>query len=176
MRKVAGFLTAAAMVLPVGLIAAPAGAATGATCTTVSGTAIVKPGLPSTTATVKPVISAKNVKLGGCTGGVTSGLLSGTLKGSVAQNCAGLAKQGNFGLKGTGTIVWNTKATSTITWALTPGPKGKFTTVNLPGTVTAGLFKGSKMSGQVTFTLSGGQCGTKPLTSVGFKQATKFVI
>jgi hypothetical protein len=176
MRKFAGVLLAAALVLPVGLIASPAGAVAGATCKTFSGTATVKPGLPATTAKVKPVITTKNAKLAGCTGGVASGLFSGSLKGSVLQNCAGLAKQTNFGLKGTATVVWNTKATSTISWSLTPGPKGKITTVNLPGTVTAGLFKGSKMSGQVIFTFPKGQCGTTPLTSTTVKQVTNFVI
>jgi hypothetical protein len=176
MRKVAGFLAATTMVLPIGLLAMPAGAATGTSCASFTGTATVKPGLPATTAKVKPVISTKNAKLAGCTGAVKSGLFTGTLTGSVAQNCAGLATQTNFGLKGTGTIVWNTKQTSTVSWALTPGPKGKFTTVNLPGTVTAGLFKGSKMSGQVIFTVPAGGCSTKPLTTVAVKQVTKIAI
>ena len=176
MRKVGVVLLAAAFVLPVSLMASPAGAVTGASCKTFTGTATVKPGLPATTAKVKPVISTKNAKLAGCTGGVTSGLLTGTLKGSVLQNCTGLAQQTNFGLKGTATVVWNNKKTSTISWSLTPGPKGKITTVNLPGTVTAGLFKGSKMSGQVMFTFPKGQCGTLPLTSATVKQATKIVI
>jgi len=176
MRKMAGVLLAAAFVLPVSLTASPAGAVAGATCKTFSGTATVKPGLPATKTLVKPVIATKNAKLAGCTGGVTSGLFTGTLKGSVPQNCAGLAKQTNFGLKGTATVVWNNKKTSTISWSLTPGPKGKITTVNLPGTVTAGLFKGSKMTGQVMFTFPKGQCGTTPLTSVTVKQVTKIVI
>jgi hypothetical protein len=176
MRKIGVALLAAAFALPVSLMASPAGAVAGASCNTFTGTATVKPGLPATAAKVKPVISTKNAKLAGCTGGVTSGLLTGTLTGSVLQNCAGLAKQTNFGLKGTATVVWNTKQTSTISWSLTPGPKGKITTVNLPGTVTAGLFKGSKMTGQVMFTLTKGQCGTAPLTSVPVKQVTKIVI
>jgi len=108
---------------------------------------------------------------------VTTGTLAATLKFGIAGNCVGLAKQLNFNITGPLTITWKPSGTSTIKAAkLNPGPKGKITQVLLSGTVSSGKFVGSKFSSLITFTLSGGQCGTKPLTSVTFKAVTPLLI
>jgi len=177
MRRIAGVLFAVAMVAPIGLVASPAGAAAGATCKTISGTAAFSPGLPPVTAktTAKPTVTIKNAKLGGCTGGVTSGTLSATLKFGIANNCKTLIAGATTNTSGTATVVWNNKTTSTIALKLV-GVKGKPTQTTIPGTVTTGAFKGSKSSGTVVYTIAGGQCTSKPLTSVPFKQVTSIVI
>jgi hypothetical protein len=176
MRKFAGLLVAAALIVPAGIIAAaPAGAVAGASCKTLTGTATLKPGLSNTAAKNKPVITIKNAKLGGCTGGVTSGLLSATLKFGTANNCAGLAQGKSSNISGTSKVVWNNNTTSTLALKLV-GVTGKPTQLKITGTVTVGKFKGSNASGTTEFKLPPGQCGTKPLTSPTFKQVTKIVI
>jgi hypothetical protein len=179
MRRSLGVLFAVASLLPmIAVGASPAGAATGTKCSAVSGLSTLKPGLPNTAATAKPTISVKGAKVGGCVGGgVTSGTLGATLKFGIAGNCVGLAKQLVFKITGPITIAWKPSGISTIKAAtLTPGPKGKITQVKLSGTVSSGTFVGEKFSSLITFTLSGGQCGTKPLTSVSFKQVTPMTI
>jgi hypothetical protein len=106
---------------------------------------------------------------------VTSGLLSATLKFGTANNCIGLAQGKSSNISGTAKVVWNNKATSTITLKAV-GVPGKPTQLKIPGTVTAGKFKGSKTSGTTEFKIPSGQCSSKPLTSPTFKQVTKIVI
>jgi hypothetical protein len=175
MRKFAGVLVAAALLAPVALMAAPAGAVAGASCKTLSGSATLKPGLSNTAAKNKPTITIKNAKLGGCTGGVTSGLLSATLKFGTANNCIGLAQGKSSNISGTAKVVWNNNSTSSLSLKAV-GVNGKPTELTIPGTVTAGKFKGSKSSGTVSFSIPKGQCSTKPLTTPTFKQVTKIVI
>ena len=72
MRKVSGVLLAGAMVLSVGMVASPGGAAAAKpTCKTLSGTATFAPPLPKigATTTTKPTVSIKGADLTGCTGG-----------------------------------------------------------------------------------------------------------
>ncbi len=177
MRKFAGAFVAAALLLPAGLIATPAGAAPvkGTTCTKLAGTATLKPGLSNTTAKNKPTITIKNAKLTGCNNGVKTGTLSATLKYGLAQNCIGQAQGKSSGIKGTAKIVWNDKSTSTLSLKLV-GVTGKPTQTTIPGTVTAGKFKGSKSTGTIEYKLGAGQCGAKPFTSATFTSKTKIVI
>lgn len=167
------------MALPIGLIAAPAGAATvGTTCKTASGTATFSPALPkaASTATAKPTITIKNAKLGGCKGGgVTSGTFSATLKFSVASNCTKLIAGAETGTKGTETITWNTKKTSTVALTL-KGVKGHVTRTTASGGVSKGLFAKAKQTGTLNYTLPAGACGTNGLAKVTFKQLTPIVI
>src|ERR1700722_5449421 len=88
MRKVAGVLLAAAMLLPVGLVAAPAGAATLLTCTTLTGTAKWTPPVSPTVKATHNVVATG--KISGCTGtkGITSGTFTFTSKGTTKENCA----------------------------------------------------------------------------------------
>ena len=176
MRKFAGVCLAAAMLLPVGLIAAsPAGAVAGASCAKLTGTANLKPGLSNTATLNKPTITIKNAKLSGCTGGVTTGTLSATLKYTIPSNCLGQATGKSSGIKGTATVVWNDKSTSTLSIKLV-GVTKKPTETTIPGTVTAGKFKGSKTSGTTIYTLATGECSAKPFTTATFKNLTKIVI
>jgi hypothetical protein len=181
MRKVSGVLLTAAMVLSVGMVAAlPGGAAVAAkpTCKTLSGTATFAPALPkigSPTKT-KPVVTSKGGKLGGCTGGgVTGGTLGSKLTFGIASNCSSLLAGGTTNTKGTVNIVWNNKKTSTAAVTLKGVPK-KATTTTIAGTITAGLFKASKVSVVIVFTPLKGGCTSGPLTSVTFKQVTPLTI
>jgi hypothetical protein len=160
------------MLLPVGLIAAaPADAVGGTVCKTASGTATFLPALPSIKSTTKnkPTVTIKNGKLAGCVGGgVTSATLTATLKFGLASNCKSLLAGASTNTKGTEKITWNNKKTSTVTLTLTGVPK-KPTNITATGPVTLGLFKGSKQSGTLAFTLPAGACTTKPLSTVTFK-------
>lgn len=179
MRKSFGVLLATASLLSMVMVGVtPAGAAAGTTCKTATGVGTLKPGLPNTKATAKPAVTVTGAKVSGCTGGgVTSGTLGAALKFGVADNCAGLAKQATANITGSVTIAWKPSGTSTIKAAkLGSGPKGKVTQLVLSGTVSSGTFVGSKLSAAVTFTLSGGQCGSKPLTSAPFKLASPLTI
>ena len=170
--KFAGvLLTTTAMLLPVGLFASPADAVGGTVCKTASGTATFLPALPPVSSTVKnkPTVTIKNGKLAGCVGGgVTSATLAATLKFGLASNCKSLLGGAATNTKGTEKITWNNKSTSTVTLTLA-GVAKKPTNINATGPVTLGLFKGSKQSGTLAFTLPAGACTTKPLSTVTFK-------
>jgi hypothetical protein len=172
MRKFAGVLLAAAMMLPVGLMASPAGAAAATpTCKTVTGQATFSPALPAlkSTATSKPTITIKGAKLSGCAGGgVTGGTVGATLKFGIANNCSTLLKGASTKTTGTVTIAWNTKATSTAKVTLV-GITGKPTQQTVSGPITTGLFKGKKLSVLTVYTLLKGGCTTAGLSLVSFK-------
>jgi len=173
MRK-AGSLCAAALMLPVGVLAVPANAAAGTSCQTISGSATFKPALPKLGSSTKVVstITAGGT-FGGCVGGgVTSGTVKLTAKFSKPGNCATLATSGSANpAKGTETIIWNTKQTSTVNITLT-GVKGQPKEARIAGTVTAGLFKGSKESGTVMYVVPKSACTSTSLSNVTVKQLT----
>ena len=185
MGKLARARFASAMMLPLGLIASPAGAVTGATCKTLSGTAKFSPALPGLEKVLeaKPTVTVKGAKLGGCSGGVTSGTLSATLEFGQPTNCLDFTLPGGVSaaqIKGSATIVWNTSATSTLTLSIANGPTVKGhaqppNTISIPGTVTAGKFKGSKVSGTLT---QNQPCllGRPTVTSFTFKQLSKIAL
>jgi len=167
------------MALPIGLVASPAGAATvGTTCKGASGTATFSPALPivGATAKVKSTVTIKNAKVTGCNGGgVTGGTFSASLKFTVANNCSSLLAGGETGTKGTETITWNTKKTSTVALSL-KGVKGKVTQTNATGPVTKGVFAKAKQTGTLNYTLPAGACTKTALSKVTFKQITPIVI
>jgi hypothetical protein len=177
-------LLTAAMVLPVGLFASPAGAVGGTACKTASGAATFTPALPkfSSTTKVMPTVKVAGAKVGGCVGGgVTAGTLSATLKFHIASNCTTLIQGKSGGVYGPLKIVWaNSKGTSTIgkaTLALIPGRPP--TEQKVSGTVSVGKFKGSKLTAITVYTIpKDGSCNTKGLSKVTFKlkTATKLVI
>jgi hypothetical protein len=177
MRKFAGVLLAAAMVLPAAMIASPAGAAGGTTCKVASGSATFTPALPKPGATtkVKPTLKVTG-KLSGCTGGgVTGGTIAATLKQAVAGNCSSLLAGATANIAGTETITWNTGKTSTVALKLT-GVTGKVTQTVATGPVSKGLFVGSKQGGTLVYTPLAGGCTTAALAKVTFKQQTAFTI
>jgi hypothetical protein len=179
MRKVAGALFAVAIVLPVGLMASPSGAVGGTSCKTVSGAAAFSPALPKlgNATMVLSTVTAKGAKVGGCVGGgVKSASASLTAKFSKPGNCTTLAQAGSTNpTKGKGTWTWNSTKKSTIALTLT-GVKGAPTHAKLAGTVTAGLFKGLKLSGLVAYAIPAGACTKTALTKVTFKQLSPLVI
>jgi hypothetical protein len=172
MRKVAGVLVVAAMMLPVGLVATHAGAAAATpTCKTLAGTATFAPAIPKvgSTAKVKPTISIKGAKLGGCTGGgVTGGTVNSTLKFGLAANCSSLLAGASTKTAGTVSIIWNTKATSTVGKATLVGVTGHPTQSTVSGAITAGLFKGKKVSVVTNYIIPAGGCTSANLAKVTF--------
>ncbi len=178
MRKVAGVLFSAAMVLPLAVMVSPAGsAAAKPTCKAASGTATFTPPLPKIKdpKLVKPTIKITGT-LTGCTGGgVTSAKIAATLKQAIAGNCTTLLAGKTANIAGTETLTWNTKATSTIALKLT-GVTGKATQTSATGKVTKGLFIGGTQGGITVFAPVAGGCTTAPLAKVTFKQQTAFTI
>ena len=178
MRKFAGVCLAAAMLLPMGLIAAaPAGAAAPkTTCSKASGTATFKPPLPALTSTavVKPVITVTGTLTGCKGGGVTSAKIKAVLKQAIAGNCTTLLKGATANISGSETLTWNTKATSTVKTLKLAGVKGNATQTNATGAVTAGLFLKAKQTGTLAFTPLNKGCTGAPLAKVSFKQVTAF--
>jgi hypothetical protein len=178
MRKVSGVLLAVAMTLPVGLVASPAGAAGGTTCKTNTSVATFKPALPILGSKVKVAYTVTSVgKLSGCVGGgVTSGTYK-TVQKVAPGNCTTLLtynpKPGN---PTTITTTWNTKKTSTGTFLL-HAIKGNTTKSNVTGSISAGLFKGLKITTAFTFTaLTKNGCTKVPLAQVSVKGASAVVI
>jgi hypothetical protein len=180
MRKRAAVLMLVALMLPVGLMgAAPAGAVGGTKCKAVSGTATFKPALPKFTSTkqVTPSVTAKGAQIGGCVGGgVKSAGATLTAKFSKPGNCVTLAKGTANPVRGKLSLTWNTKQISTIGAVLLTGIPNTATQLRIAGKVTAGLFKGSALSGTVNYTPQGGGCTKVNLAKVTLKQITSLVI
>jgi hypothetical protein len=184
MRKFAGLLLAAALVLPAGIIAAsPAGAAGGVTCKTAAGTATFKPPLPvvSSKTLVKGTLSAAGT-VSKCTGspGVTSGKTKFTSpKSTTGSNCTTLASPDpkSKGTVGTIVITWNNKKTSTAkVFTIKQVSKKDPTHATTKGKITAGLFVGKSISGTVLYKLPKGACTAKPLAKVTYTGSKPFVI
>jgi hypothetical protein len=177
-------LLTAAMVLPVGLYASPAGAVGGTACKTAGGVATFTPALPKASSTTKvmPTVKIAGAKVGGCVGGgVTAGTLSATLKFHIASNCTTLIQGKSGGVYGPLKIVWaNAKGTSNIAKATLALIKGQPPTTQLvSGVISLGTFKGSKLTATTVYTLpSDGSCSSKGLSKVTFKlkTGTKLVI
>ena len=166
-------LLAAATMLPVGVLASPAGAAVKTTCKSASGSATFTPALPKvgSTAKVKPTIKIAGGKLTCTGGGVTGGTLAATIKFANAANCSSLLAGAPTGAKGTEIITWSNKQTSTVTLTLA-AVTGKPTQTKATGVVTAGLFKGAKQAGTLNYTPLNGGCTSANLAKVTFKQVT----
>jgi WhiB family redox-sensing transcriptional regulator len=168
-------LLAAATMLPIATFATPAGAATKTTCKTASGSAAFTPALPKvgSTSKVKSTIKIVGAKLSGCKGGgVTGAKLSATVKFAKAANCDSLLAGRPTGAKGTETITWSNKKTSTVSITLA-SVTGKPTQTKVTGVVTAGQFKGAKQSGTLNYTPLNGGCTSANLAKVNFAQVSQ---
>jgi hypothetical protein len=154
--------------------ASPAGAAVNS-CKNLAGTATFSPGLTTTAHNQK--ITAKGT-LTGCTPATQTGG-SGTLTSTITSangSCQSLAK-GGVTSKGTSKVVWKNKKTSTIAITLKTGTGTNYTVATVTGKVTAGLFQGHAISGQLKFTPKSGQnCTTVPIKSVTFKGTKPFTM
>lgn len=179
MRKFLGVFVAAGLLVSAAVIVgAPAGAAGGTSCKTGSGTATFTPALPDLTskAKVKDVLKSSGV-VGGCSGTVKSGKLSGVSPKSTGSNCLTTATYTATGTKITLTVKWNTGASSTVAAQLHQTKGVAATHQSVAGTVTAGLFKGSKLSGKFVYTLPKGACSKgHPLAKVTYKSVGATVI
>jgi hypothetical protein len=153
MRKVAGVLFAAAMMLPVGFMASPAGAAGGTTCTAPSGTITILPGL-TTKLTVQTI--SFNLPLKGCKGG---GVTGGSVKGSEKTTKINIATfSTGKPLPLSATITWNTHATSQFTAVASTKTTKTGISYVIKSKISKGLFA------KLTLTTSG---------TVGFGKAGK---
>ena len=180
MRKVAGLLLAAAMVLPIGVIASPAGAAGGTVCGTSAGSATFTPPLPILTSKTKVFGNLVAIgTLGKCVGGgVTSAHTKFTsTKSTTGSNCTTLVTYNPTAkpTMGTEVITWNTGKTSTVALQLHQ-VKGHATETSVTGTITAGLFMGSKQTGTLSYTAQTNGCTKVPLKTVTYKQLTSSTI
>jgi hypothetical protein len=164
MRKIYVFTMAIALMAPLAVLTAgPASAAGGTTCAGQAGTATIKPGLTNTAKTV--TITAKTT-LTKCTGTVKSGTGVATIVMKGA-NCTGLAKTGSSSAINE-KITWNTKATSTFKGASKTGPKVGQATIT--GSITAGTFKGLKVSTVIAFVpKAGSSCSGAGISSLTIK-------
>jgi hypothetical protein len=163
-------LVAAGLLLSV-LAAAPAGAAGGTTCKTGGGTVTFTPPLPDATS-AKKVKSAqkRNGTVAGCSGTVKSGKITGVSPKGAGANCVTLQTWTSKPTKIALTVKWNTGKSSTIAAQLKEIANVSVTTQTVSGSVTAGLFKGSKLSGKFTYTLPKDGCSKgHPLARVTYK-------
>ena len=172
MRKVAGVLLAAAIMVPTGLAVSNAGAAAATpTCKALAGVATFTPAVPKigSTVKVKTTVGIKGAKLSGCTGGgVTGGTVNASLKFGLAANCASLLKGDSTKTAGTVGITWNTKAVSTVGKATLVGVTGKPTQSTVSGKITAGLFVGKTVSVVTNYVIPTGGCTKAALSKVNF--------
>ena len=177
MRKVGGILLAVAMLLPVGLVASPAGAAGGTTCKTNTGTSVFTPALPpvSSSATVNSTTVGTGTISGCVGGGVTGGTYKSTIK-YTKFNCKQLLAYNPVARVGTITTTWSNHKTSTGTITL-HAIKGNVTKVNVTGTTSSGLFKGMKLTTSFSFAaIPATGCVSTPLAKVSIKGASPTVI
>jgi hypothetical protein len=178
MRKIAGVVTAAAVALAIGSSVPADAAAAKVSCKTMSGSAKLSPPLPKlgTKKTVVPTMTVTGAKVGGCVGG---GLQSATaalrVKFAKASNCTMLGTGVGNTATGSLALAWNTHQSSTAAVTVVTVPK-KPTTLKLAGTVSSGLFKGSRITVTWIYAPPKGGCTANALSKVTFKQTTPLVI
>jgi hypothetical protein len=168
--RMLGVLVAVGLLLPAA-IAAPAGAAAGTTCKNGGGSVTFAPPLPD--ATSSKVVKSAQKRSGtvtGCSGTVKSGKLTGVSPKSAGANCLTLQTWTSKPTKVALIIKWNTGASSTIGAQLKEIANVSVTTQTVTGSVTAGLFKGSKLTAKVNYTLPKDGCSAgHPLAKVTYK-------
>jgi hypothetical protein len=174
MTSIVRAATAAALVLSVVIVAGPAGAAVGTSCKVSIGRATIAPGLSSVPAV--QTITATTT-LSGCTGGgVTAGTGRATLK-LGATDCTGLAKGASKEAL-TETVTWNGRKASTFTGTTLSGTGARVLQATISGTVTVGLFKGSRVSTTFAYSVNRGETCSKTtaITGLSIKGLKPFVI
>jgi hypothetical protein len=176
MRKVAGVLFAAAMLLSIGLVA-PAGAAGGTSCSVPGGSIKVTPGLTTTMTKNKITFTLPFTKCTG--GGVTSGTAVGVIPPGKPGTCASLAAAGPMTINTT--IKWNNKTTTTFSGKSNTtakgAPHGFVATSTVTGKVSKGAFLGKNVSVKVAVKLGPGTCSkASPIKTLTVKGLTPFVI
>lgn len=164
--RIARWSILAALMAPIGamgVLAAPASAAEGTTCSANSGSVKLSPGLTSGPAQVQNIVV--NGLLSGCTGAVTEAKYVAHLKTTNAMTCSSLQTAGETA---TGTIVikWKPKgqgnSNGTLTVTVTEAPPA----ATLGGTIEKGPFSSMGISGSLesltpVFTGKGEPCTKK---------------
>jgi hypothetical protein len=176
-EKMLGALVVAGLLIAI-LMSSPAGAADGTTCKAGAGSVTFTPPLPDAASTKKvKAVQKRNGTVSGCSGTVKSGKITGVSPKSTGSNCVTLQTWTNTPTKMTLTIKWNTGSSSTITAQLKEIANVSVTTQTVSGRVTAGLFKGSKLSGKFNYVLPTEGC-TKghPLAKVTYKDVGSMMI
>lgn len=189
MRKSLGAFVAVASLLPMLLMASPAGAVTGVpNCKSLTGTETWSPALPPLTGPTasKKVNSTVNLssKLTGCTNvaGITSGTSSSTTIMKSA-NCTTLVKSLSSKSKPTpttGTIKWNNGKTTTVSDTLTQTSKVGASPVvlTLVSKATKGVGAGHTTTSTIHALLTGGAkaCVTLALSKATFMAVGKSTV
>ena len=98
------------------------------------------------------------------------------MKWGLPANCTSFVEAKTANIAGTVTLAWNTKASSTATVTVHALNAKAPTHLTVAGSVTTGLFKGSKLSVVVAFVPLNGGCTTAGLTKVSFTQAGALTI
>ncbi len=184
MRKVAGLIAAAALLVPAGMfVAGPANAAPAKvpTCKAAAGSATFNPALPKlgNTSKVKGTLTAKGT-LTKCTGGgvTKAATLFKSPKSKTGSNCQTLAQPDpkSAGTIGVFTITWGPGKTSTVAKLAIKQVAGKPTQATTKGKITKGLFLGKSVNGKIEYKLPAGACTAKPLSKVTYKNLGNFTI
>lgn len=178
MRKPVGVSIAVAIALAT-LLSGPAeGLAAKTGCKTMTGVARFAPPLPKlgNKKTVVSTVTVTGAKIGGCVGGgISAAAATLTAKFAKAGNCTTVGTGVRNVAAGTLVLTWNTNKSSTVAATLSMVPQ-KPTTLKIGGTVSSGLFKGSKITETVIYAPSGGGCTKTALSKATFKQTTPLVI
>ena len=173
-QRVIGVFLAAAMALPVALMATPADAAGGLTCTKLTGTVTWNPPVPAAPATAASAITLK-ASLSGCTGtpGITSGVINlPVIKKVPKRNCTTLATNPPKLTQTGGSITWKNNSKSTLgTLTLTPAGVA---TYKATAKVTKGQFLNKTLTVTGTFVPTSA-CPYKKAT-VAIKKGTKATV
>jgi hypothetical protein len=180
MRRFASLGLAATIAIALGLGGwSPAGAA-GAkpSCKSTVGTLKFAPALPrlGNPKKVASTLSASAIKVGGCVGGgVASATATLNAKFAKLGNCTTFGNGVSNSASGKLVFNWNTGQSSTVGVTLSTVP-GKPTTLKLTGPVSAGLFKGAKVTQTVIYTPANGGCTKTALAKATFKQTAPLAI
>ncbi|HEY5011464.1 MAG TPA: hypothetical protein VIK61_02005 [Acidimicrobiia bacterium] len=148
-------------------IAGPAAhaATTDQSCSKVTGTVTISPGLTTTSASNTFTIKAKT---SGCSAaGKGTGKISGKFTANAA--CQTFPNPFNTTLK----TKWADLTTSTVKATFNVDTSTLQATVT--GTVTKGAFKGDAISNKQQYTLANGDCVSTPVTKITLKQLSNLV-
>ena len=172
MKKILGLMTAMALLVPVGIVAAGPGgaAAAGTTCKGASGKITLKPGLTAKAAVQTISI---NLPITGCTGG---GVKSASFKGSLVTKAISTTSilKSAAPLKLTSVITWDTKTTSNLVANSSTKIVGKIINSTVTGKISKGTFAGLTFTSKQTVTL-GPLTGGK-ITSLNVKASSPVTI
>ena len=149
----------------VGIAAAPAGAAAVQSCTKVTGTITMSPGLSTIKHDQKFTIKGTETacKPTSTTGGTGTFVSTGTLK---QASCATLINGGTK-FTATGKTTWKNKKTTSYSVTYTDGKGAAVVNITMAGKATAGLFKGKKFAGGIKI----GTTNANACTGAAFKSA-----